>query len=124
MPHRILIVEDEPVVMNFALAVLRGGGHEVMTATSVGGARKLLAGLPDGSDLCLVIDVVLDDDSGIAFAQEVVKLNPGFRVLLISGFTDDVLITASHEAAKIRFLRKPFTKNELLSAVDSICGVA
>lgn len=121
MPHRILIVEDEPVVLNFAVAVLKGSGHEVMTATSAAAARKLLATQADGSDLCLVIDVVLDDDSGIALAQEVVKLNPGFRVLLISGFTDDVLIAETKGAEKISFLRKPFTKNELISAVASIC---
>jgi hypothetical protein len=39
----------------------------------------------------------------------------------MSGFTDDVLLGEPDLAERIGFLRKPFTRRELLSAVDSVC---
>jgi DNA-binding NtrC family response regulator len=121
MSHRILIVEDETVVLNFARTVLQNSGHEVLAAQSVTEARDILSAQVPFENLCLLVDVVLDGESGIAFAQEVVRHHPASRVLLMSGFTDDVLLGEPDLAERIGFLRKPFTRRELLSAVDSVC---
>jgi two-component system, cell cycle sensor histidine kinase and response regulator CckA len=122
MPAPILIVEDEAVVLNFAQTVLKNRGHEVMAARSVAEARAIMGAEPTRRDLCLVIDVVLEHDSGIAFAEELVKTDPHRRVLLMSGFTDDVLLGEPELADRVGFLRKPFTKEELVLAVDSLCS--
>ncbi len=121
MPQKILIVEDETVVLNFARNALKKSGHEVMTAQSVAEAQKIVD-RESASDLCLVIDVVLEKDSGIAFAEELIEKHPGYKVLLMSGFTDAVLMTRPEHEARITFLRKPFTKQDLLSAIDSMCA--
>jgi FixJ family two-component response regulator len=68
----------------------------------------------------LVIDVVLHHESGIAFAQELVNRYPGFRVLLISGFTDDILLSQPEDVAQMGFLAKPFTQSELVAALEGI----
>ena len=122
MPAPILIVEDEAVVLNFAQTVLKNRGHEVMAARSVAEARAIIGAEQANRDLCLVIDVVLEHDSGIAFAEELVKNDPKRRVLLMSGFTDDVLLGEPELADRVGFLRKPFTKEELVLAVDSLCS--
>lgn len=122
MPTKILIIEDEPVVLNFTRTVLQHRGHEVLTATNVADARAHLTANGHGAGLCLVVDVVLDQESGIAFVQEVIDADPSARALLMSGFTDDVLIGCPRQADRVAFLRKPFTWEELVSAVDSICG--
>ncbi len=121
MPHRILIVEDESIVLNFAQLALQSSGHEVLVARSVAEARAILHAAYPADDLVLVIDVVLEAESGIAFAQEVTRSDPNRRVLLMSGFTDDVLLGDPELAERVAFLRKPFTKSELLRAVDSLC---
>lgn len=122
MPHPVLIVEDETVVLNFARTVLSRRGHDVLTAGTVAEARDVLQKQGSSNELCLVIDVVLNTESGIAFAQEVVKSDPHRRVLLMSGFTDDVLLGEPELANRVSFLKKPFTKDELISAVDAICA--
>src|SRR6266545_2975889 len=114
--REILVVEDDDTVREFIVVVLKSEGHDVMTAGSVEAARKIVFARPDAQNLCLIIDVVLNHDSGIAFAQELIKHYPGFRVLLISGFTDDVLLTEPEDVARMTFLPKPFTKQDLVAA--------
>jgi DNA-binding NtrC family response regulator len=118
--RHILIVDDEVVVRNFARSVLQNCGHVVMTAASVDEARSIVAA-QDCTNLCLVVDVMLQDDSGIALTQELVEIQPSFRVLLMSGFTDDVLIGGPEHQERFGFLRKPFTREELVTAVESVC---
>ncbi len=122
MTRAILVVEDDDVVRDFMVEVLRSEGHEVLTAASVEAAQKIIFARPDAQQLYLVIDVVLHHESGITFAQGLVQRYPGFRVLLISGFTDDVLMTEPGDAARIGFLAKPFTKQDLLAALNGLDG--
>ncbi len=122
MPHRILIVEDEPVVLNFARAALISSGHDVLAAHSVAEAHALLTTEVPGDELCLLVDVVLERESGIAFAQEVIRREPQHRVLLMSGFTDDVLLGEPGLDDRIGFIRKPFTRAELIAAIDAMCA--
>lgn len=123
MPQRVLVVEDEQVVLTFIETVLKRHGVEVLTARSAGEARQILAQQPDGADLCLVVDVVLDQESGIALAQDVIRQHPNYRVLLVSGFTDEVLLPSPEHEERIAFLRKPFSGPELLNAIDAVCHV-
>lgn len=120
MQHSILVVEDDDIVRDFAVEVLRLDGHEVMTAGSVDAARKIIFARPDAESLCLIVDVVLNHESGVAFAQELIKRYAGFRVLLISGYTDDVVMTDPVYADRVAFLAKPFSSAELLAAVKRL----
>src|SRR5690348_14972673 len=122
MKRTILVVEDDDAVRDFIVVVLKSAGHEVMTASSGADARKIIFARPDAQSLCLVIDVVLNHESGIAFAQDVIKRYPGFQVLLISGFTDDVLLTEPDDVARMAFLPKPFTKEDLVTAIEKLCA--
>jgi two-component system response regulator PilR (NtrC family) len=122
MSRAILVIEDDDIVRDFVVRALKSEGHDVMTAASVGAAREIIFARPDADALCLVIDVVLKHESGIEFAQELIKRYPGFRVLLISGFTDDVLMTEPDDVLeRMNFLAKPFTKKELVAAVEDLC---
>lgn len=120
MRRAVLIVEDDDIVREFLVKVLEREGHEVLTASSVEAARSVIFARPDAHNLSLVIDVVLHQESGIAFAQELVTRYPGFRVLLISGFTDDILLSQPEDVAQMGFLAKPFTQSELISALEGI----
>lgn len=121
MSRCILVVEDDEIVREFTVEVLRSEGYEVLTAASCDAARKIIFARPDAEQLVLVIDVVLHHESGIGFAQELIKRYPRFRVLLISGFTDDVLMTEPGDVDRTAFLPKPFTKADLIRALEELC---
>jgi DNA-binding NtrC family response regulator len=121
MPWPILIVEDDDQVRDFTVMVLKRE-HDVRTATSVTDARTAVDAHPAGAPLCLVVDMVLNRQSGLAFAQELVKRRPECRVLLISGFTDGVVMTHPDGDSRMGFLPKPFTGPQLTAAVAAICA--
>lgn len=123
MSRKILIVEDEAVVLNFVRTVLEHRGDEVLAARTAKEARAFVSN-GNAKGLCMVVDVVLDQESGIAFAQDVIENEPSARVLFMSGFTDDVLIGNPSLAPRAAFLRKPFTREELVAAVDRVCPAA
>lgn len=123
MSRKILVLEDEPVVLNFVRTVLQHQGDDVLAARTVKEARTLISTNGNAKDLCMVVDVVLGQESGIAFAQEVIDSEPSARVLFMSGFTDDVLIGNPAHTDRVSFLRKPFTREELVGAVEVVCKV-
>ncbi|MES2694267.1 MAG: response regulator [Verrucomicrobiota bacterium] len=122
MGRAILIVEDDDIVRDFMLVVLRSEGREVLTAESVKAAREIIFARPDAENLSLIIDVVLRQESGVAFAQELIQRYPRFNVLLVSGFTDDMVLTEPEDIERIAFLPKPFTKKELMGALEKFDG--
>lgn len=116
----ILIVEDDDHVREFLILALRAQGHEVFMAEQVEEARRIIFARPDADNLCLIVDVVLRNESGVDFAQEMLLRYPRFQVLLISGFTDDVVLSEHEMGDRLRFLPKPFTREELITAVDRL----
>lgn len=122
MGHRILVLEDDEVFRKFVTMLLVAEGHEVLAAASVEEARKIVATQPSGKSLYLVIDVVLDRENGIEFAQELIQRHSAYRVLLISGFAADVLMTKPEDSARIAFLRKPFRRDDIVLALEKLGG--
>lgn len=121
MAHRFLVVEDDVTILAFVESALQSEGLEVVSASSTAEARALLAARPDAAEFCLIIDVVLEHESGIDFAEELLRRHPGCQVLFISGFTDDVVVVEPDFARRTAFLAKPFGKDELLQALARIC---
>lgn len=121
MAHQFLVVEDDVTIVSFIESVLEAEGYEVLTAHSVAEADAQLAARPDASDFCLVIDVVLENENGIEYAQDLLKRHPDFRVLFISGFTDDVVVVEPEYAKRTAFLPKPFGRDDLLAALGQVC---
>lgn len=118
---RILIVEDDPTARKIACAALQRFGHELLVAASAAEARHVLEALPRDEELCLVIDIVLANENGIALAHEVIASGRPARILLVSGFTDDIVLSDPLVAAHVSFLPKPFTSAELVAALDAVC---
>jgi two-component system, cell cycle sensor histidine kinase and response regulator CckA len=106
--------------MEFLASVLSIEGHEVLTAPTVEEAREVLANRPDAGNICPIIDVVLQHESGIEFAHELLRQHPAVRVLFISGYTDDVLFVEPELANRTAFLGKPFNKDGLMAALERL----
>jgi two-component system, cell cycle sensor histidine kinase and response regulator CckA len=108
--ERILVVEDEPSVLQLATRMLESFGYTVIGALTPGEALALLAG--QQVDL-LVTDVVLSELSGTELARRMQERSPGLPVLFISGYTDETTFREEVLAEGDAFLPKPFTKNLL-----------
>jgi two-component system cell cycle sensor histidine kinase/response regulator CckA len=112
----ILVVEDEGPVRMAVRRMLERLGYRVREAANGAEALGLLESSSERIDLVLT-DVVMPELHGRDLAEYIRAQDPTSRVLYMSGYTDDEIVRADlvHSGAKL--LQKPFTAEELGSAV-------
>jgi len=118
----VLVVDDDVNVREAVAEVLRSNHYRVVTGSDGVDAVALFGAHP--GDVALVVtDIDMPRLGGGALATALRQLQPGVRVLFISGLPHSEL--EGSEVAKVeqmphRFLRKPFRAEELLAAVDHL----
>jgi signal transduction histidine kinase len=108
--RRILLVDDDVQVRSAAASLLEELGHEVVVLAAGPEAIGLLA-QDKGFDLVLA-DFAMPGMTGAELATRAAAMQPGLRVLLMTGYAD---AAALPENAPV--LRKPFTLSDLAYAV-------
>jgi DNA-binding response OmpR family regulator len=116
---RILLAEDEPSVMNFALRALRSHGYDVVQAPTIREALDLFE-RDNGRFQLVFSDAVLPDGLGITLAERVLQHQPPPAVLLTSGYTGKTSQLDPVVAKGIPFLPKPYTMAVLLKTVKEV----
>ncbi|WP_294280835.1 ATP-binding protein [uncultured Sphingomonas sp.] len=114
--HRVLVVEDNIEVGQFAVEALQTLGCHTVTATNAAAAMEELKTGADRFDL-VFSDVMMPGQSGIDFAHEISRLYPKLRILLTSGYSQVIADEGSHGFA---LLRKPYTLAELAQQMDRL----
>ena len=114
-PGLVLLVEDSPDLRSALRDMLRGAGHSVIEAASVGEATALLTDLPEIS--AVLSDVVLEGArTGIELAN--LPRPKGCALVLMTSLPpEDPLHRAAATAAPV--LRKPFTAAQLDAALTA-----
>ena len=107
----VLVVEDEPAMMELTARMLRRHGYVVLEATT--GSAALTAA-QDHDVTLLLTDSVMPRLSGQQLARELLDVQPDMAVLFMSGYSHGAPAGA---AARESFLAKPFTEHELLERV-------
>jgi signal transduction histidine kinase/ActR/RegA family two-component response regulator len=111
----VLLVEDEPAILEVTGLMLESLGYEVLSADTPGKAL-VLAETHETIHL-LLTDVVMPEMNGKDLAERLAAMHPGLKCLFMSGYTADVI--AHHEVLDkgVHFLQKPFSKEELAARV-------
>jgi two-component system cell cycle sensor histidine kinase/response regulator CckA len=110
--ERILLVDDDLGVRNFAARVLASRGYAVLPASSPDEAIELAEEHDARIDL-LLTDVVMPGCTGRALATILQESNPGLRVLYMSGYTTEAIVDHGILDPSIAFIGKPFTAQRL-----------
>ena len=110
--ERILLVDDDRGVRDFATLVLSSRGYAVLPASSPDEARRLSEDHPGRIDL-LVTDVVMPGLSGRALVDALRGFNPGMKVLYMSGYTTEAIVDHGILDPSVAFIGKPFTAHSL-----------
>ena len=119
--QRILLVEDEEAVRDFAKRALSENGYVVVCASDADEAIGIFE--RERGDFELVFsDVVLPDKTGIQLADELLSRKPDLRVLLSSGYTDHKSQWPIVEERGYRFIQKPYSLPDLLGTVREMVG--
>ena len=115
--ERILVVEDNDQVRAAAVQQLVSLGYAVVEAEDAAAALKLLDSEHPAFDLVFTDMVMPGSFDGRALAERATQRWPDMKVLLTSGFSDDV---GSGGGVELRTLPKPYRKAELARAIRSV----
>ncbi len=119
----ILLVEDEDAVRMFGTRALRNKGYRVIEARSGEQALDVLRNdeaSPEGPIEVLISDVVMPGMDGVTLAKLVRMERPAIKIILISGYSEDVARNGIDPDAGIHFLPKPFSLKQLAGAVKQV----
>jgi len=118
----VLVVEDEVAVRNTISRALKRFGYRVLVAADGAEAADRAREKGDLIDLVLT-DMQLPDGSGLEVARSCRSSIPDARVLFMSGFSDEAFMDQLRDGSVSDFLAKPFSVDELLTAVrDALLG--
>lgn len=115
--RRVLVVDDEPAPRETAARLLRLSGFEVVVASNLTEARQHIADPQLALD-ALLTDVVLSGELGTDLLEECRKRRPTARIVVMSGYSPNPSATEKLMAVSAKFLPKPFTRQELLNALQ------
>jgi two-component system, cell cycle sensor histidine kinase and response regulator CckA len=120
--HTVLVVEDEPGVLNLVAHTLKKGGFNVVEATDPEIGVSVFDEHAEEIDL-LLTDVVMPFMSGPALAELLKRKNPQLKVLFMSGHTENRVSFEKILENGVQFLPKPFTSDALISKIrESLAG--
>jgi DNA-binding NtrC family response regulator len=110
-----LVVDDEELVRDLTVLVLRRAGYEVVSAAS---ARQALELVETHSIDLIVSDVVMPDLTGVELLAEMRERRPDLPVVLMTGGSPDPERTTNAlELGACAIVFKPFTHAQLRDAV-------
>ena len=113
----ILLAEDEEEVRAVAREVLQTHGYTVLEARH-GEEALAISARHAGSIHLLMTDLVMPGMGGRELARRLAPVRPEMRVLYVSGYSDDTIV--SPEASDAPFLEKPFAPDDLACTVREI----
>jgi len=115
----ILVVDDEPEVRKLVGAMLSRDGYKVIVSDSGEPAIKTFSKQNSTIDL-LLTDVVSPGISGPVLADQLIEMQPGLRVLFMSGFDSTQVVQRYVLERGFALLTKPFTMEQLRDKVKEV----
>lgn len=120
LKSKLLIVDDEPDMLDFLERVLRSRFDVSRTSS----AEEALDWLDGGDYAVLVTDQKMPRVSGLELLERIGDRCPGLVKILISGYTDDPAIARAVDQGQIHnYVLKPVDGARLLAAIDEAYAV-
>jgi signal transduction histidine kinase len=114
--EHILLIDDEPALVEIGKQMLEHLGYQVTVRTSSVEALGLFSSQPSRFDL-VITDMTMAHMTGEKLAEEMLRIRPNLPIILCTGFSEHIS-EAKAKALGIReFLMKPLTLKDLARAV-------
>ncbi len=107
---KLLIVDDESDIREFARNFFKKRQIDVFVAS---GGRQALEIITNEKPGLVLLDVRMEEMTGIEVLQEVRKSNPSIKVIMVSGVEDQETINQANALGVIGYIHKPFILEEL-----------
>ena len=118
-PLRLMLVDDHEVVRSGLKAMLAAVG-EVRVVAEAGSVKDAIAEADRTRPDVVIMDVRLDDGSGIEATREIRARRPETRVLMLTSFADDEALFASIMAGASGYVLKQIHGTDLVRAIRQV----
>lgn len=115
MAH-ILVADDDAATRDLVRRALQSDGHQVVASADGTEALDQLQNTAAAFDL-LISDVEMPGIDGIDLAGQALRFAPRLRVLLMSGYSEQLGRAAELGSPRVRTLSKPFTLEKVRAEV-------
>lgn len=114
--EHIIVVDDEEMVREVAKDLLKELGYQVEMAS---GGREALAKIQHGAEPfhLVLLDMIMPDLDGLETLTALRAIQPGLKVVLISGYDTDEKIQRALAMKRVEFLQKPYNIVDLAGLV-------
>ena len=120
MNQTVLICDDAIFMRTMIGDILKQAGFEVVgeAETGVEAVERYRELKPN----LVTMDIVMPDMGGIDAVREIVKEDPGARILMCSAMGQQALVIEAIQAGARDFVVKPFQPSRVLEAVQRVLG--
>jgi two-component system OmpR family response regulator len=114
---KALIVDDEIDVCYLLSSILKYENLQASYVNSISEAKKVLK---EGHHSIVFLDNHLPDGFGINFIEEMRKLNPSVKIVMITAHDTNSDRTRAYEKGVDQFIGKPFTRESIVNAIEKL----
>ncbi len=111
----ILIVDDDPMVTRTLSGVLSARGYAHVAA---GTGKEALDSIEDEAPAVALIDLVLEDMSGLEVMAEIKKRCPGTECIVLTGYASQASAIEAVNLGAFSYVQKPYDMEQLLVTID------
>ena len=115
----VLVVDDEQLVRDVAVRMLRAAGYDVLSASDGAEGLRMFAADPERID-AIVLDIAMPGLGGAEVYAELRSMKATVPVLFSSGYLEPDLPIDPGDAHRVGFLQKPYRMAELSGRLDEL----
>lgn len=114
---KILVVDDEGVVLESCRRVLEQEGYEVVLANT---ADKALDAVENDEPSLLLVDIKMPERDGVYFIKKVRDKSLNIPIIVMTGYPTQETISEAATNGAATLIAKPFTPDELLETIRRV----
>jgi CheY-like chemotaxis protein len=121
---RVLVVDDDPLILETLCETLQLAGYNVLSAANAAAALPLIK--HEGNIDLLLTDFSMPGLNGVGLIREAQRHRPELSAILVTGYAGDLEGLSSEKTANTRFvlLRKPVSSHELFAKIALVLSGA
>jgi len=119
--NRLLVVDDDAVFAAVLARALTRRGFEVESAA---GVVEAVGKAQQFDPQFAVVDLKMPDGSGLALVEQLRRLSPAMRIVVLTGFASVATAVEAIKLGAIHYLPKPADADDIVAAFDRDAGDA
>jgi len=117
--ERILIVDDDPSIVQLGRKMLKGLGYEVTAFTNSMETLHEFRKKPGNFDL-VITDMTMPNLTGVGLAKQILTIQPDMPIILCTGFSEMINEEKAKSLGIRAFIMKPVIRTDLAQSVRKV----